>query len=155
MGTGRWPSGSAERWSSAGSGQTVTVRFRLVTAVTLTVTLASSVSCGDGTERSTAAFCSRLQDSVALLEGPLSTPEDLAALLHRYRELQRVAPLSIETAWTTVTELVESAAAVDRNDTDAVAALGEQAFASDLAARQVASWVAERCGMTMPRTPGS
>jgi hypothetical protein len=144
--------GSAERWSRPGSGQTVGVRLRLVTAATLMAVL---VSCSDGTERSTTAFCTRLVDSVALLEGPLSTPEDLAALLHRYRELERVAPLSIQAAWTKVTELVEAAASVDRDDSDAVAALAEQAFAADLAARQVASWVAERCGITMPRTPGS
>ena len=112
-----------------------------------------ATACGDSTERSTGAFCTRLQDNVALLEGPLSTPEDLAALVTRYRELERVAPLSVEEAWATVTDLIEASAAVDRDDPEAVSALAEQAYATDQAAREVATWVAERCGFALPRVP--
>jgi hypothetical protein len=129
----------------------VAVRLRLLFA---TMLVALAVGCGDETTRSTAAFCALLGSNVELLEGPLSTPEDLAALLTRYRELERVAPLSIEETWSVITELVEAAAAVDRQDADAVAALSEQAFAADLAAREVAAWALERCGIPMPRAPG-
>lgn len=133
------------------SGQTVGVRRRRVTLIAVTLL---AVSCGDGSDRSTGAFCDRLTTSVELLEGPLSTPEDLAALLLRYRELERVAPLSIEASWSRVTDLVEAAASVDRDDEEALEALAEQAFAADLAAREVATWAAERCGITLPRVPG-
>ena len=132
------------------TGQTGTVHVRLAFALVVGLTV---VGCGDDGGRSTAAFCTRLQDTVELLEGPLSTPAELAALVHRYQELERVAPLSIESAWATVTALVEASAAVDREDTDAVAALAEQAYGADLAAREVATWVSERCGFTLPRTP--
>lgn len=113
-----------------------------------------TLACTDESTRSTAAFCALLGDNLELLEGPLSTPEDLAALLTRYRELERVAPLSIEGSWSVIAELVESAAAVDRQDADAVAGLAEQAFAADLAAREVAAWATQRCGLTVPRAPG-
>lgn len=130
-------------------GQTDGVRIRLVPAIAVALTL---TACGQGDGRSTASFCSRLQASVELLEGPLSTPAELAALVTRYRELQRVAPLSIEASWTAVTELMESAASVDRTDADAVDSLARQAYATDLAAREVATWVQERCGFVLPRT---
>jgi hypothetical protein len=126
------------------------VRFRLVTVAVVSV---MSLACTSESTRSTTAFCAALGDNIELLEGPLSTPGDLAALLTRYRELARVAPLSVEDSWTVITDLVEAAAAVDRQDADAVARLAEQAFAADLAAREVAAWAAERCGVTVPRAP--
>ena len=148
---------SAERRNRCCARQTDgVVRFRSIIAWTATVLAAGAAvpACGDEPLRSTTAFCSRLQVSLELLEGPLSTPEELAALLARYRELERVAPLSIEASWTQVTELVEAAAAVDREDADAVAALARQAYATDLAASEVADWATERCGITLPRMPG-
>jgi len=126
------------------------VRRRVALLVLLAL---GGAACGESTERSTGTFCTRLQDNVALLEGPLSTPEDLAALVTRYRELERVAPLSVEAAWATVTDLIEASAAVDRDDPDAVRTLADQAYATDQAAREVATWVAERCGFTLPRVP--
>lgn len=123
------------------------------TAAAMSIAIAAT-ACSGEPERSTTAFCSRLQANVELLEGPLSTPEELAALVTRYQELERVAPLSIEASWTLITELVEATAAVERGDTNAVAALAQQAYGTDLAARDVADWVAERCAITMPRLPG-
>lgn len=132
------------------------VSFRSIIASTAAVLAAGAavVACGDESARSTTAFCSRLQTSVELLEGPLSTPEELAALVARYRDLERLAPLSIEGPWTQVTELVEAAAAVERDDADAVASLARQAYAADLASREIADWVAQRCGFSLPRIPG-
>jgi hypothetical protein len=132
------------------------LRFRSIiasTAIAMSIVTAATACAGEP-ERSTAAFCSRLQVNVELLEGPLSTPEELAALVDRYRELERVAPLSIEASWTLITELVETAAEVPRGDPDAVAALARQAYGTDLAARDVADWVSERCGFELPRLPG-
>lgn len=126
------------------------VRLRYLTIAVVSV---MGLACTSESTRSTSAFCALLGDNVELLEGPLSTPEDLAALLTRYRAMERVAPLSIENSWSVITELVESAAAVDRQDPQAMADLAEQAFAADLAAREVASWATERCGITVPRTP--
>lgn len=105
--------------------------------------------CSSEPQRSTTGFCELLADYGAFLEGPLSTPAELASLLGRYRELASRAPLAIEEDWTLVVTLVDTAASVDRDDPLALADLVDLAFATDLAARRLDEWTQSRCGLVL------
>lgn len=116
----------------------------------LLVALAAVSGCSNEPTRSTGAFCERLREEAALLEGPLDAPADVPVLVERYRALGQLAPLSIEEEWQQVTELVEAAATVDPGDAEAMRRLDEQAYATEQAARAVADWARERCQVELP-----
>lgn len=133
------PSGQTEPMR-AGSGSVMFAAFMAG------VTVFAS-ACSSEPERSTTRFCELLAVESPYLEGPLSTPGELAALLGRYRDLAARAPLAIEEDWTAVLELVETAAAVDREDPEALADLVDQAYETDLATRRLDEWTRSRCGL--------
>lgn len=123
---------------------------RFAVAISSLTLVVAGAACSSDPGRSTAAFCERLRAEAPMLEGPLTTPDDVSAMVARYRSLADVAPLSIEAEWQQVTELVEAAAAVDTDDPEAMRALNDRAYATEQAARTVSAWASERCQMDLP-----
>jgi hypothetical protein len=69
--------------------------------------------CSRGTHRGVAAFCQKLGKDHTLLELPLTTPEEITAMVARYRELDKLAPEEIRDQWHAVTELIAKVASSD------------------------------------------
>lgn len=111
-------------------------------------------ACGSGPERGTAEFCDQLRVQAAFLEGPLTTGADVDALVARYRELERFAPLAIEPSWDQLVVLVETAATVDPDDVDSVQRAVDAAYASELAASEVVEWAQRNCDLQLPGVGG-
>jgi hypothetical protein len=60
-----------------------------------------------------AAFCEKLGKDHTLLELPMTTPEDITAMVARYRAVDKLAPEEIRDQWHAVTELIAKVAASD------------------------------------------
>jgi hypothetical protein len=121
------------------------------TAVTAAALLGA---CDSGPQRGTAAFCEQLTNQRDVLAGPLATQTDVEALVARYQELERFAPLAIEPSWDRLVVLVETAATVDPDDADSVQRAVDAAYASEEAAREVAEWADVNCGLDLPAIGG-
>lgn len=69
--------------------------------------------CTRSPQRGVAAFCEKLGKDHSLLELPMTTPEDITAMVARYREVDKLAPEEIRDQWHAVTELIAKVAASD------------------------------------------
>jgi hypothetical protein len=69
--------------------------------------------CGRTPQRGVAAFCEKLGRDKTLLELPMTTPEDITAMVDRYRAVDKLAPEEIRDQWHAVTELIAKVAASD------------------------------------------
>jgi hypothetical protein len=69
--------------------------------------------CGRTPQRGVAAFCEKLGKDKTLLELPMTTPEDITAMVDRYRAVDKLAPEEIRDQWHAVTELIAKVAASD------------------------------------------
>ncbi len=69
--------------------------------------------CSRGPQRGVAAFCEKLGKDRTLLELPMTTPEDITAMVARYRAVDKLAPEEIRDQWHAVTELIAKVAASD------------------------------------------
>jgi hypothetical protein len=75
--------------------------------------LALGGGCSRGPQRGVAAFCEKLGKDRTLLELPVTTPEDITAMVARYREVDKLAPEEIRDQWHAVTELIAKTASSD------------------------------------------
>jgi hypothetical protein len=82
-------------------------RLAVVGALLLTT------SCTRSPQPGVASFCDRLGKDKALLELPMTTPEEVTALVARYRALDKLAPEEISDDWHAVTELIAKVAESD------------------------------------------
>ena len=67
--------------------------------------------CSRTPQRGVAAFCEKLGKDHTLLELPMTTPEDITAMVARYRAVDKLAPEEIRDQWHAVTELIAKVAA--------------------------------------------
>jgi hypothetical protein len=99
------------RDSSRVACQTVSVkplgRLAVLGALLLTT------SCTRSPQRGVASFCEKLGKDKTLLELPMSTPEEVTAMVARYRALDKLAPEEISDDWHAVTELIAKVAESD------------------------------------------
>jgi hypothetical protein len=98
----------------------------------------------DGTK-----FCESLRTEQITLTAGVSTPEQAAALVQRYRELQLLAPAAIRDEWTVVADLLEAAATAPTDDPTATQRLTEQALAAQQDVDTVTQWVRTVCGVDL------
>lgn len=125
----------------------------LVAPVALSVAVALG-ACGGSPERSSSRFCTRLDQELPGLEGPLATQADQDALVARYDALSEVAPLAIQQDWEALTELVHTAVTLVPTDPESVQRAADQAYATERAYRRIFDWVGATCGLTMPQPGG-
>jgi hypothetical protein len=69
--------------------------------------------CSRGPQRGVAAFCEKLGKDRTLLELPVTTPEEITAMVARYRAVDQLAPEEIRDQWHAVTELIAKVATSD------------------------------------------
>jgi hypothetical protein len=109
-----------------------------------------ATACSSEPVRTTASFCELLRTEQARLAGPVAQGSDVDDMVQMYRRLESAAPLSVEAEWQQLATLVELAATTDLDDPDAVRRLEEQAYATERAARDAASWARTNCGIELP-----
>jgi hypothetical protein len=72
-----------------------------------------ATACSRSPQPGVASFCDRLGKDKALLELPMTTPEEVTAMVARYRALDKLAPEEISDDWHAVTELIAKVAESD------------------------------------------
>ncbi|MCE2854874.1 MAG: hypothetical protein LW606_04120 [Ilumatobacteraceae bacterium] len=105
-------------------------------------------SCG-GDERSSNAFCRQLADELPEIGQPMDTGGDVVAQVARYKRLLKVAPLSIETDFQVLTDLLDAAARMNPNNTDDVQDIADRAYAANMSAQAVSAWVKDTCAVDL------
>jgi hypothetical protein len=105
-------------------------------------------SCG-GDERSSNAFCRQLADELPEIGQPMDTGGDVVAQVARYKRLLKVAPLSIETDFQVLTDLLDAAARMNPNNTDDVQDIADRAYAANMSAQVVSAWVKDTCAVDL------
>jgi hypothetical protein len=78
---------------------------------------------------------------------PLATKADVGIMVKRYKRLLAHAPLTIQADFTTLTNLMVQAAAVNTNDAKKVQALADASYAANQAALTVRDWVKSTCAI--------
>lgn len=90
-----------------------TGRVKLLGRLVVIGALVLAAGCSRTPQRGVAAFCEKLGKDHTLLELPLTTPEDITAMVARYRAVDKLAPEEIRDQWHAVTELIAKVAASD------------------------------------------
>ena len=72
-----------------------------------------TAGCSRGPQRGVAAFCEKIAKDKALLELPITSPEQVTAMVKRYREVDKLAPEEIRDQWHAITELIAKIASAD------------------------------------------
>ena len=112
-----------------------------------------ATSCSDP-DRSAEHFCGQLAKELPALDAPLAEPDDVGDVVKRYRRLDAITPLAIESEWHELTQLIELAADVDVADPVSRQAVADAAYKAERPARDVAIWVETTCGLSMPDVIG-
>ena len=122
--------------------------------VALGLALAPLVSSCSDPDRSAERFCGQLAKELPALDAPLAEPDDVGDVVKRYKRLDAITPLAIETEWHALTELMELAADVDVADPVSRQEVADAAYKAERPARDVAVWVETTCGLAMPDVIG-
>ena len=117
--------------------------------VVLALVLAGLAACSRETRADGAAFCDAVRTEQATLTGGVSSPEQAAAMVDRYRELEELAPVAVRDEWGRVTDLLETAATTAAGDAEAVAALAEEALTAAQDVDTVTTWLRTTCGVDL------
>jgi hypothetical protein len=123
------------------------VRF-FVPVVAAVVALSACGSRGDRAGR----FCAEVKADQSTITSAVADPSSVDAVVDRFRVLEETAPLPIEDDWRVLTQLVETAAAIEPNDTAARTRLVTAAYEADRSVQNVVGWVRSVCGvdLTLP-----
>jgi hypothetical protein len=122
------------------------MRRLLVLAVVAVVAISA---CTSNEQPDAARFCQQLQSNQGELTGGVANQADIATTVARYRDLEKLAPVAIRQEWQTLTDVVEQAATMDLTTADAGSKLADLAYSSEPAARTVAQWVSDTCGVAL------
>ena len=79
----------------------------------------------------------------------MDTGGDVVAQVARYKRLLKVAPLSIETDFRVLTDLLDAAARMNPNNTDDVQDIADRAYAANMSAQVVSAWVKDTCAVDL------
>jgi hypothetical protein len=115
----------------------------------LTLALAA---CGDDGSDRAGRFCAEVKADQPTITSAISDPASVSTVVDRFRDLESTAPLPIEDDWTVLTQLVETAAAIDPADAEARERLVTAAYEADHSVQNVVGWVRSVCGvdLTLP-----
>jgi hypothetical protein len=126
---------------------------RACVAAAIAVTL---VACGsdDGPSGTAEGYCALIEANAAALDAPaIATQFDIDATLALYDAVVEAAPLAVRAEWETLGAALRTAAAVNPGDTASVQAAADAARAAEPAARLVADYTADTCGITLSIAP--
>ena len=126
---------------------------RLLAGTLAVSALAGLVACTEPTT-SGAQFCAALDEQMPVLTTKVTDQLAVDALVATYVDLDERTPLAIEESWHQLTVLVQTAATVVASDPESVQTVADAAYATERSARDVATWVAQTCGFSMPEMAG-
>jgi hypothetical protein len=111
-----------------------------------------ATACGGGGDRA-AQFCAEVRADQPVITAGVQGSVEVGDVVGRFRSLEGKAPLAIEEDWSVLTELVETAAAIEPTDPEARNRLVSAAYEADLSVQHVVGWVKAVCGVDL--TAGS
>lgn len=104
------------------------------------------ISCG-GPQRTGTNFCRQLAQELPAIGQPISTSQEVAAMVARYERLLEVAPLTIEKDLAVLTDLLQQAEKVNPNDAVQLQALADASYAANQSSLSVRDWVKSTCAV--------
>lgn len=104
------------------------------------------VSCG-GPQRTGTNFCRQLAQELPAIGQPMSTTQEVAAMVARYERLLEVAPLTIEKDLAVLTDVLQQAEKVNPNDAAQLQALADASYAANQSSLTVRDWVKSTCAV--------
>lgn len=104
------------------------------------------ISCG-GPQRTGTNFCRQLAQELPAIGQPISTPQEVTAMVGRYERLLEVAPLTIEKDLAVLTDLLQQAEKVNPNEAAQLQALADASYAANQSSLSVRDWVKSTCAV--------
>lgn len=104
------------------------------------------ISCG-GPQRTGTNFCRQLAQELPAIGQPMSTSQEVAAMVARYERLLEVAPLTIEKDLAVLTDLLQQAEKVNPNDAAELQSLADASYAANQSSLTVRDWVKSTCAV--------
>lgn len=135
---------------------------RLIKQTPLVILIAVLASCG-APQRTGTNFCRQLANELPEIGQPMSTPQEVSAMVDRYERLLRVAPLTIEKDLAVLTELIRQAEKSNPNNPDELQKLTDASYAANQSSLTVRDWIKSTCAVDIttgeniepPRLPPS
>jgi len=104
------------------------------------------ISCG-GPQRTGTNFCRQLAQELPAIGQPMSTTQEVTAMVARYERLLEVAPLTIEKDLAVLTDVLQQAEKVNPNDAEQLQALADASYAANQSSLTVRDWVKSTCAV--------
>lgn len=135
---------------------------RFIKQTPLVILIAVLASCG-APQRTGTNFCRQLANELPEIGQPMSTPQEVSAMVDRYERLLRVAPLTIEKDLAVLTELIRQAEKSNPNNPDELQKLADASYAANQSSLTVRDWIKSTCAVDIttgeniepPRLPPS
>jgi len=122
----------------------------LVRQVALALATAAILGACGGEAPSAERFCGEIEVNLkALTEPDLAYTDDISPLLDLYREIGKLAPLSIEAEWNQLIVTYETASTVVPADPESVQRVVTEAFRAERSAAAVETWITTNCALSM------
>ncbi|MEY3805968.1 MAG: hypothetical protein RIR69_780 [Actinomycetota bacterium] len=119
---------------------------RFLKLAPLIVLIGVATSCG-APQRTGTNFCRQLANEIPEIGQPMSTPQQVSAMVDRYERLLRVAPLAIEKDLAVLTELIRQAEKSNPNNPDDLQSLADASYAANQSSLTVRDWVKSTCAV--------
>ncbi len=98
-------------------------------------------------------FCAAIRHDQVTITTAVRDPAAVKAVVGRFQDLGRAAPLAIKDDWGELTSLVQQAAALAPDDTAGRNALVLRAYEANAAVQNVVGWVKGVCGVDLGGAP--
>ena len=118
------------------------------TAAGLAVLALTIAACTDGEPPSAERFCGEVDAQREALTSPdLEFSDDVEPLLDLYRDIGRLAPLSIETEWDRLTAAYETASTIVPGDEESEQIALGAIFSTERSAAAIDRWLESNCAV--------
>lgn len=119
---------------------------RLISVASLCALIGTLTACS-GPDRTGTAFCAQLGKELPAIAQPIATTGDVSAMVDRYERLLKRAPLTIESDFTTLTDLLKQASRLNPNDATQVQELADASYRANQASLSVRDWIKSTCAV--------
>ena len=118
------------------------------TVAVLTLLALATASCSDDEPPSAERFCGEVDARRSELTSPdLEFSDDVEPLLDLYRDIGKLAPLSIETEWDRLTFAYETASTIVPGDEESEQVALGAIFATERSAAAIDDWLKSNCAV--------